>query len=745
MNSLIQLKGHLSERRNPSSGGSASLPVGRSVNVDHIKGLKNNLETLYGFWEKNTIIDGALVSVFYNRVVPKSKRIKILLSKNNEESNNSIVGAKFTDTEPPKHIITHFIDIETIKINIIRLEKAIVILDKCYNGIIDNDGLKMLDNFKAEIEQVGISSKSLLNDIIVDTFCVEKFDVLNNSDLLQDQNIITIYDTAKYNNSNSIEKIMEKLGIDYSSFNKLDDTTIRINPKDLPKLKSNAPYLIAMVTNDLSEYTLDNIELDKTNKTFNIPMPNNEPIIGVIDTLFDKNVYFANWVKDFNLLDESIEIESKDYIHGTAVTSIIVDGPSFNPTLDDGCGRFRVRHFGIAKHGVNNSFTIMRHIKNIVESNTDIKVWNLSLGSVLEINPNFISHEAALLDELQFKNNIIFIVAGTNKEKEDVIKIGAPADSINSLVVNSVKFNGEIASYSRKGKVLSFFNKPDICYYGGDKNEEIRTCIGTGEHLGSGTSLAAPWITRKVAYLIEKLGLTREIAKALIIDSATKWEQIDDLKSEYVGFGKVPIKIDEVINSATDEIKFYIEDVSNMYDTYTHNIPVPIYQDKYPFIAKATICYFPKCSRNQGVDYTNTELDIYFGRIDDKGKIKSINENNQSEGLEGHTTEKSAREFYRKWDNVKHITQTFKDNLQSKKKYDNRLWGLSIKSKDRLGKRDGEGIKFGVVITLKEINGVNRIDEFINQCSLRAWLANKIDVDNKIEIYNKAEEEVEFN
>ena len=145
-----------------------------------------------------------------------------------------------------------------------------------------------------------------------------------------------------------------------------------------------------------------------------------------------------------------------------------------------------------------------------------------------------------------------------------------------------------------------------------------------------------------------------------------------------------------------------------MYDTYTNNIPVPMYQDKYPFIAKATLCYFPKCSRNQGVDYTNTELDIYFGRIDNKGRIKSINENHQSDNSERWITEKDAREFYRKWDNVKHINQILKENLKPKKKYDDRLWGLSIKTKERLNRRDGENIKFGVVITLKEINGINR-------------------------------------
>ena len=67
-------------------------------------------------WEKDNILNGALVSVFYKRVVPKSKRIKTLLSKKSEHSNDSIVGAKFS--EDKKHIITHFVDLDTIKIKI---------------------------------------------------------------------------------------------------------------------------------------------------------------------------------------------------------------------------------------------------------------------------------------------------------------------------------------------------------------------------------------------------------------------------------------------------------------------------------------------------------------------------------------------------------------------------------------------------------------------------------------------------
>lgn len=44
------------------------------------------------------------------------------------------------------------------------------------------------------------------------------------------------------------------------------------------------------------------------------------------------------------------------------------------------------------------------------------------------------------------------------------MKVGSPADSLNSIVVNAVDFEGKSASYTRRGPVLSFFHKPDVIY-----------------------------------------------------------------------------------------------------------------------------------------------------------------------------------------------------------------------------------------------------------------------------------------
>lgn len=450
------------------------------------------------------------------------------------------------------------------------------------------------------------------------------------------------------------------------------------------------------------------------------------------------------------MVSSDIEKSSHDYNHGTAVSSIIVDGPRLNPWLDDGCGRFRVRHFGVAVGKSFSSYTIIKNIKKIIANNKDIKVWNISLGSSYEINDNFISVEAATLDRIQFEEDVIFVVAGTNKSSEDIVKIGAPADSINSVVVNAVTKEGLSTPYTRKGPVLSFFAKPDVSYYGGSKGEYIQVCEPNGVHGVAGTSYASPWIARKLSYLIDILGLQKEVAKALLIDSARGWnENLDPNVLATYGHGIVPIHINDIIQTKDDEIKFLVSDISEKWNTYNYHFPVPLEDDKYPYIAKATMCYFPLCDRLQGVDYTNTELNLHFGRIGNNKKIIDIKGDKQNSDIvfdEGisYLNEKEARKQFRKWDNVKYISESITKRMRAKTSYEYKNWGMEVKTNNRLDPKDGIGVRFGVVVTLKEMNGVNRMDEFIRNCDLSGWDVNVIDVKNRVTIHQKMNEEIEF-
>ncbi|EOH56025.1 hypothetical protein UA3_01209 [Enterococcus faecium EnGen0263] len=741
MNDILNLKGRFEQKPSKQRPGTPKLPKNSTVTTNDINILVSNLSEVEEFWKKQTLIDGCLISVCYKKIAAKSNRIQGFLSNGIKSPNETIVGAKFSSNKN-KHIITHYVSLQNISDTIKVVKVCNNILFEEFNGTLNDQKF----NAPRSVEHVNFKkygiSKTKFQKIIVDVAYIEKFDVPKSELDVNESSIVTLYETGM-----DTKKILSKLNIPIYDERIINNTTILLDENYLQILLQKAPYLVSMATENISELAPSDFSKTIDASKNNIPEPTNEPVIGVIDTLFDENSYFSSWVEFHNMIDENIPISKEDYKHGTAVSSLIVDGPSLNPKLDDGCGRFKVRHFGVATSKAFNSFSIIRSIKEIIINNRDIRVWNLSLGSNDEVNENFISAEAAILDDIQFEYDVIFVIAGTNKKQEENDKrIGAPADSINSVVVNSVNTLKQTVPYSRQGIVLSFFTKPDVSYYGGDVKDPLIACEPLGNSYVSGTSYAAPWIARKLAYLIEVMGLTKEVAKALLIDSAIGWDSNKSFEElSVIGHGVVPVRIEDIIKAPDDEIKFLVSDISKKYDTFNYRFPVPIYKDKYPYIAKATMCYFPKCSRNQGVDYTNTELDIYFGRIKDNGSLDSINKNNQSIENETHyLTEKSARKMFRKWDNIKHISEGIKQHPQGKKVYENNMWGMSIKTKERLNPRDGDGIRFGVVVTLKEINGVNRIDEFIQRCSLRGWLVDRINVENRIDIYQTANETIEL-
>ncbi len=743
MNNVLELKGKrfMQARRNGNGGGIA-MNGKIEVTTGHLLRLKSQLNQIKEFWDKETKpFEGILVSVYYNKIVAKSNRIAGFFK--GTDSNGAIVGAKFSK-DKSRHIITYFLDENDLIKSVELISDVVNILSKKFSGKIDKSVFEDKNIVNSKLFKDFSMSMSTFKQVIADASYINSFQVEVPTIELK-QSIITLYDVRK-----DTKLLFEELGIDILNTRILDNQTVYLDEKQVKLLFEKVPYLVSMATVDLSNLSRDDFIDKYQTKMVTIPSPTIEPTIGVIDTLFDERVYFNEWVEYHDMVSKDIQKSPEDYNHGTAVSSIIVDGAKLNPWLDDGCGRFKVRHFGVAVGAKFSSFSIIKEIKSIVANNSDIKVWNISLGSNQEINDNFISAEAATLDKIQFENDVIFVVAGTNKTSADIVKIGSPADSINSVVVNSVRKNGLSTKYSRKGLVLSFFAKPDVSYYGGSEEQYIKVCEPLGASNVAGTSYAAPWIARKLSYLIDILGFNREVAKAMIIDAARGWnEKPTPEEVALYGHGVVPIHINDIIQTKDDEIKFVVSDISEKWNTYNYNFPIPLKDNKYPYIAKATMCYFPLCNRTQGVDYTNTELNLHFGRIGDDNKIKDIkgdkqNAEDTSEVKRNYILEGEARKLFRKWDNVKYIAESATKRMIPKDSYRNKNWGIEVKTNNRLDPKDGVGVRFGVVVTLKEINGVNRIDEFIRNCTLNGWLVNIIDVDNRVDIHQKINEEIEF-
>ena len=353
MNSLIQLRGKLTPRSNPSRGGGNSLAANTEVKVEKLESIIRDLEKLEEYWKANNrseLIGGTLVNVEYNRVVPKSKRIQTILFKSsNENTSNLIKGAKYGgDEKKPYHIITYFIPAENLKFNIKKIKTCIEIIKGKFNNRIGNDNEKEIE--KIDFSQYDISKTTFMR-VIIDCSIVNKMTYPTYEGNINDSQAITLYDV-----NNKTKEILKKLGITGKELNFLDDNTIILYKDALSVLVRKAPYLISMAVEDISNYELpkeekengeDPLEIEEIAKRVALlPKPTNEPYIGVLDTAFDNRVYFHDWVEyDESYIDDLVTITDKDKEHGTAVDSIIVDGPSINPKLDDGCGRFKVKHF----------------------------------------------------------------------------------------------------------------------------------------------------------------------------------------------------------------------------------------------------------------------------------------------------------------------------------------------------------------------------------------------------------------
>lgn len=752
MNPLLQVKLRFANERNTQQVVAKNLRANASTSADKVATLIESLRAVKRFYtDSPKVIKNLLIDVNYNDIIAKSNRIQALLKPTGRATNDIIVGARFSAAEEGEenHIITYYVDLATVDRTIAELEIIWRFIQDRLNGKATPSNFNETRTKRPNINYDGYGlSKQKVRNLIVDCSVVESFSVPGIEALPeQDTCLITFFKTEL-----PINSLLEKLNVDngHYRYTFYGDDTISATKELCQYLSENVPYLISMVSSDLSKVTLNDIGVKQELPAIAIPDPTNEPTIGVIDTLFDESVYFNKWVQNNDYLND-IEMalaRDSEREHGTEVTSIIVDGPRLNPWLDDGCGRFKVRHFGVCDDKISVS-RLVRKIKEIVSQNPDIHVWNLSLGTEDEVSKNFISYDAAVIDELTSQLNVIFVISGTNdnrSEKNGTLRVGSPADSLNSIIVNSVRRNGTPATYSRKGNVLSFFNKPDVSYYGGDYDERIMVYSPVrGEVEEFGTSFAAPWISRKLCYLIDVIGLSREVAKALIIDSAAGWEyktstyKVKDL----VGYGIVPVNIHNVLETPNDEIRFVVYGTSESYKTANYAIPVPKDEDNnYPYIARATMCYFPECSRSQGVDYTNRELSLKFGRVKPDGSIEDINDNVQDD-TGAHVDERASRREFRKWENTKFISKVLKKN-RPLKSYDERLWGFSVVSKERLSTRMRGSLNFAAVVTLKELKGINRIHDFITACALRGYIVNELDVNAQVEVYNTNQEEITF-
>jgi hypothetical protein len=295
MNNILELKGRFEEKKENQPSG-RNIPTNSEIRVEKIVRLINDLNRVLEEWDKyNSVIPGVLITARYINVVSKSNRCQSLLSTSGATTNSCIVGAKFIKKEDTQtvffqHNITYYVTIKALHDTISKLDLAKKYVEQC-SGILSNVDISNINDKITITPQNPPLKKSALVSTIVDAYYVEKFYIDMDVEDVKDNSIITIYDTKI-----DAVSLLDKLGISIERSNILSNNTMLLKPGELSLLKIKAPYLISMAVSDLSQITKDNFEAVATNNKITIPSPTNEPVVGVIDTLFDTRVYFSNWV-----------------------------------------------------------------------------------------------------------------------------------------------------------------------------------------------------------------------------------------------------------------------------------------------------------------------------------------------------------------------------------------------------------------------------------------------------------------
>ena len=277
VNNILQLKGIFEQRSKKSGFGKPKLPKNGEVSVSHIEKLLNDLKSLQQYWNSETLIKGALISVFYIDVIAKSRRISETFAGPGVFSNQSVVGAKFHSDSGLKHIITHYVSYTLLQDTISKYEKTIRIAKKLFTDKITDQDIEKLNSKKVEYNEKDLSQNAFAK-IIIDSYFVEQFAIPVPDEEFKENSIITIYKTGV----NTVD-LMKKIGINILPNNIIDGTTMLLMPDALSLLYQKAPYLISMSVTDLNSLTKTDFE-QLAPQRIDIPKPGNEPTIGVIDT-----------------------------------------------------------------------------------------------------------------------------------------------------------------------------------------------------------------------------------------------------------------------------------------------------------------------------------------------------------------------------------------------------------------------------------------------------------------------------
>lgn len=376
------------------------------------------------------------------------------------------------------------------------------------------------------------------------------------------------------------------------------------------------------------------------------PDPQNSyPTVGVLDTGIAGNDY----LKDWKLSDDftSYPDEYKDQSHGTFVSGIIEYGDELNGksyTSLPGVNLFDATVYPDVKKQAIYVDDLVEHIREAIERNNNIKVWNLSLGTRDESSLDEFSDFGMALDNIQDENNVLIIKSAGNctnfQYQLPKGRISKSADSVRSVVVGSLADKQGTNDYAepdtpspftRVGPGPSSIIKPDLVFYGGNAGMDNGTLCTTGVPsftpdgkiaYNVGTSFSTPWVSRMAAELSFLMNEEFDplLIRTLLIHNAKypggcSMNMADKVKQ--MGFG-MPSSVNDMLYNSSDEITLILRDTlekGSFIEMFDFPFPPSLIDENGYFCGQIILTLVTKSliDDKQAGEYCQSNIDVFFG------------------------------------------------------------------------------------------------------------------------------------
>ena len=489
------------------------------------------------------------------------------------------------------------------------------------------------------------------------------------------------------------------------------------------------------------------------------PNPNEiYPHVGLLDSGIEPIPHLAPWLEGEEQNIAGLDEEDICRRHGTSVAGVINYGDDLQgerwtgtiPSLITSC----VVNTNEDLAQISEE-EMVEHIKTAIIQNPNVKIWNLSQGSSIEITDDEFSDFAIAIDELQKKYHILICKSAGNIRYDNPgeLRITQGADSVMSLVVGSaahVKNHpddaevGKRSPFSRIGFGPSGTIKPDLVHYGGNRSTGVYSFseIGFQTQAFSGTSYSTPRVTALAANLAYRLDRPFDplLVRALLIHSA-KYLNLEDMQNDEIraelGFGK-PALLDDILFNDPDEFTMVLEPKFTNRDYQIQDIPFPdelIGADGY-YEGEVTVTVItePVLRGGERGEYCQSDVEVLLQTYDHTayfvlgayGTPKSYRNAERLEGAENVLTRGRYSSGSYKTSDIEKRSLIWGEDYLPVKKYHvnlsqmrpaekekclkaNRKWGMSIKAMyrdatntDREAGIQTDNVRAIVVLTIRD-------------------------------------------